>query len=149
MFRSSVVMDMRFALRLFCNWLIFKFFYNDIWPHFFNKIVIYCAASCVIITLYIALCRALWLTPRPFLHCVFVPCLVPLISLCPRERLVLRLDLRSPLLLMQSPFLVQLMFAFVHRSAPCVSSCGAVCAGHCKHYELLNIRASKHRTFWT
>ena len=55
-------------------------------------------------------------------------CLVPLIYLCPREGLALRLDLCSFLLLMQSPFLVQLLFAFVHRSAPCVSSCGAVCA---------------------
>ena len=64
------------------------------------------------IALYIALCHAFWFAPRPFFHCVLVPCLVSFISLCPRERLALRLDLRSPLLLMQSPFLVQLLFAF-------------------------------------
>ena len=87
-----------------------------------------------------------------------MPCLVPLISLCPRKRLAPRLDLRSPLLLVQSPFVVQLLFAFAHPSAPCVSSCGAVCAifntGYCGHYELLNIgpseqESSEHKTFRT
>ena len=75
-----------------------------------------------------------------------MPCVVSYIYLCLRERLALRLDLRKPPLLMQSPFHVQL----VHRSTPCVSSCGAVCAvclflikEILNMYELLNIRASK------
>ena len=42
---------------------------------------------------------------------VFVPCPIPLIYLCPRKRLALRLDLRRTLLFTQSAFLVQLLFA--------------------------------------
>ena len=139
-------------LLLFCNWLIFKFFYNNIWPHFCIKIVIYWASFCVII----ALCHALWFASRPSLHCVFVSCLVPLIYLCPRERLALRLDLRRPLLLLHSPFLVQLLFAFCSSFRAlrlflwrCLYGFSFFNKGHSEHMSFWIIRDSEHMTLWT
>ena len=64
------------------------------------------------LALHIALRHALLYAPRPFLHCVFAPCLVSLILLRSMARLSLRLALSTPL----AP---RLQFAFSCAAAVC------------------------------
>ena len=69
------------------------------------------------LALHIALRHALWFAPRLFLHCIFAPCLVPLISMRSMARLSLRLALSTPLAVCF--FLRSCCLLFVPRAASC------------------------------